>query len=168
MNRRSKPPIAPIRCRLKPLAARFFRTCFSSSDPASLRSVKRPLVDRHREGLAARGAAFGDVGFDLGDAQPRALGVVAHAIDLAAQHDLLVEMVVAQALQTGDLRFDPALRISRSSPDAIALARPNWLAWAPTSSMRRIERSPDMAISMKRALRSSVCQPVASTLPLVA
>ncbi len=62
----------------------------------------------------------------------------------------------------------PALRISRLSPEAIALAIANWLACPPSSSRRRMVRSPDNAASMNRALRSLFCHIVASIEPSVA
>ena len=62
----------------------------------------------------------------------------------------------------------PAFCISRGSPEASALALANWLVGAPMSSSRRSERSPASPAAMKRALRSSSCHCVASTLPSVA
>ena len=62
----------------------------------------------------------------------------------------------------------PAFCIRRGSPLASALAMANWFTWLPASSNRRTLRSPPSAAAMKRDLRSSNCQDVASTLPSVA
>jgi len=49
-------------------------------------------------------------------------GLVVAEADLAPDGELVVEMAVAQALEPGDFRGDAALRISRSSREAMALA----------------------------------------------
>src|SRR6516165_12427116 len=52
--------------------------------------------------------------------------------------------------------------MSRASPEAMALASANWLAWWSASSSERMLRSPESAAAMNRALRSLVCHIVAS------
>ena len=50
-----------------------------------------------------------DVGLDLSDADARLVRVAAEAVDLAADRDLLVEMIVPLALEAGDLGLEARL-----------------------------------------------------------
>src|SRR5271165_3244286 len=126
------------------------------------------VADRHHEGVAPYRRPPREVLRDLGDPLRRVGEALLAVADLAADRELVVEMAVAQRTRRAISDAIPALRMRRSSPDAIALASANWFACEPASSMRRTERSPAMAASMKRALRSRICHPVASTLRFVA
>ena len=66
-------------------------------------------VDRHLERVASGQLALGDVGLDLSDAASRFVRVAAEAVDLAADRDLLVEMIVPLALEAGDLGLEARL-----------------------------------------------------------
>src|SRR5271157_792329 len=67
---------------------------------------ERLAVDRHLERVAASGLPLRDVDLDLSDAALRLVRVVAQAVDLAADRDLLVEMIVPLALEAGDLGLE--------------------------------------------------------------
>src|SRR5208337_4161889 len=66
-------------------------------------------VDRHLERVASGQLALRDVGLDLSDADARLVRVAAEAVDLAADRDLLVEMIVSLALEAGDLGLEARL-----------------------------------------------------------
>src|SRR5271157_2383593 len=67
---------------------------------------ERLAVDRHLERVAASGLPLRDVDLDLSDAASRLVRVAAEAVDLAADRDLLVEMIVPLALEAGDLGLE--------------------------------------------------------------
>src|SRR5208283_1941008 len=66
-------------------------------------------VYRHLERVASGRLALGDVGLDLSDPDARLVRVAAQAVDLAADRDLLVEMIVPLAFEAGDLGFEARL-----------------------------------------------------------
>src|SRR5208337_4456398 len=66
-------------------------------------------VDRHLERVASGQLALRDVGLDLSDANARLFRVAAEAVDLAADCNLLVEMIVPLALEAGDLGLEARL-----------------------------------------------------------
>ena len=70
---------------------------------------ERFAVDRHLERVAAGRLALADIGLDLSDADARLVRVAAEAVDLAADRDLLVEMIVPLALEAGDLGLEARL-----------------------------------------------------------
>ncbi len=75
----------------------------------------------------------------------------------------------AQAFEPRDLGFEPGFLHEARIAGGDGLGHGELVDLRlPASSSRRMLRSPDIAMSMKRAFLSSICQPVASTLPFVA
>ena len=162
----AKRPIAPTAA----VAPGFFGLSFLTS-PISfapgLALVELALADRHHEGLAPGRRPPGEVLRDLGDPALRRRPPFAEA-DLAQNCELVVEVAVAQAFEAGDLGGDPGLAHEPFVARRDRLGERELVCLRACVSMRRTLRSPAMAASMKRALRSRICQPVASTLRFVA